>query len=513
MKKIISLLLALVMLASVASVAANAASASTVKQYKKYAFFGDSIAAGFSMPDYNAHGEYVWPRQNIAGSYPNILSKAVQATSTYGGKTYSMAAPGFRTEELHMLLTNNYAGDTITKKYVGELASASKSAGYDYDNLITWRADYQSAAKNADLITLDIGLNDTWLPLSALSLMWRDTGTGATDATQAIAYALQKYGTIGNVISEGMGALVHLVTMPQFVAYLVEDLSALITGFYTHYDAIVDAIYKLNPDVTLVHVGSYNSFATWKDFPLLGTLLQPTYTMMNNHKQQLAKKHNNSYYVDMTGIPLITNSLADAIDTSSGTLIITYNPHPTALGHQEMANRILEVLPTGPRSTKKTTNYPTLTKVGGKWAYRVNGKVQTSYNGFGESQYGVYYVKKGVVDFSVTGIVNVNGSKYYVKQNKLQTTYVGMVKAGSTTYYVKNGVVQGGYTGIVNSNGVQYYVKAGVVQTSYTGVVKGSKNSYYVKNGKVDTSFSGTKTSGTKIYTIKNGIVTAVKNK
>lgn len=513
LKRIFSALLALVMTVTCfLSVTASAATAKTVRQYKKYVSLGDSIAAGFSMPEYNAYGEYVVPKKNIKGSYPNLLSVAVQATSTYGGKFTPLACPGFRTQEVRLMLDNSYEGDTITKNYVGELADASPSCGYDYETLLTWRSEFQTAVKNADLITLDIGLNDTWLPLSALALEWRDTGNSSIGVTKAIEESLEKYGTIGNVIATGMDLMVHLITMPQFVSYLLENISALTTGFKTNYQVIVDKIYELNPDVTLVHVGSYNSFKTWDDLPIIPELLDLlAYNSMNELKEKEAKNHDNAYYVDMSDIPLITNSLKDAIDTSTGGLTITYNPHPTAVGHQEMCDRILAVLPTGKRAAERTTSYPWLTKVDGTWAYRVNGKIQTSYTGFGESQYGIYYVKKGVVDFSVNGIVNVNGKKYYIKKNKLQSSYTGMISTSSTTYYVKNGMVQTSYSGIVTSNGKQYYISKGVWQSKYTGIVSGKSKSYYVKNGLVDTSFSGTVKSSSKTYTVKNGVVTGVK--
>ena len=513
-KRIFASLLALVMAVTCfLSVVANAATATTVRQYKNYTFLGDSIAAGFSMPEYNAYGEYVVPKKNITGSYPNLVSKAVQATAQYGGSTKALACPGFRSQELRLMLDDSYEGDTITKNYVGELADASPSCGYDYETLLTWRTEFQNAVKSADLITIDIGLNDTWLPLSALTLEWRDTGMNATSTTKAIADALEEYGTVGEVISEGMGLLVHLITLPQFVSYLVENITALTTAFQTNYQVITDKIYELNPDVTLVHVGSYNSFATWDDLPLVGDLLQViSYDGMNEFKQEMAEAHENAYYVDMQGVPLITNSLAEAIDLTDG-INITYNPHPTAEGHQEMCDRILAVLPTGKRATTKTTSYPWLTKEDNVWAYRVNGKIQTSYTGFGESEYGVYYVKNGVVTLKVTGIVNVNGTKYYIKKNKLMSSYTGMISTSSTTYYVKKGVVQTSYTGIVNSDGSKYYVKSGVVQTGYTGIVNTTSKSYYVKKGVVDTTNSGTVNTSTKTYPVKNGVVTAVKTK
>jgi len=519
MTRVAAVVMTLSMLASIAAVYANAATASTVKRYSTYAFLGDSIAAGFSLDDYNKQGKYVLPWQNIKGSYPNLVSNAVQATSNYGGKTYALAAPGFRTQEVRMLLDDDYSGDTISKKYVGELASASGDI-YDYQNLIAKRGYYQKAIKEADLVTLDIGLNDTWLPISAISLLWRDTGTGATSVTQAIAYALKEYGTIGNIMAEGLNAMMHIVTWPAFLAYMVEIGYDLLEGYNTNYPAIIERIYELNPDVTLVLVGSYNSFSTWEDAPMLGPMMDViAYNKMNQTKKTLAEKYKdkNCYYVDMQGVELITNSFKECIDRSNGNLTIVYNPHPTAAGHQEMADRIIKALPADPKSRKTPAKgphgYPWLTKVNGTWAYRKNGQVQTSYTGLGESDYGIYYVKNGYVKFDVTGIVTVSGKKYYVKKNKVMTTYTGMVKTGNTTYYVKEGVVRTDYTGMVTTGGKTYYVKKGVLQSSYTGIVVGKSKSYYVKNGVVDTNFSGEVKTSTKIYTVRNGIVVSQRNR
>ena len=43
------------------------------------------------------------------------------------------------------------------------------------EKLNRWRPMYQEDVKKADLITLDIGYNDIWLPTSAASMILRPT--------------------------------------------------------------------------------------------------------------------------------------------------------------------------------------------------------------------------------------------------------------------------------------------------------------------------------------------------
>lgn len=512
--RILSLVLSLVMMASVLSVYASAATATTVKQYKKYLQLGDSISAGFGLKDYNRrlkgsqiiinNGTKLKCQTRISGSYADLLARDVQATTMY-----PYACPGFRSSEVRLLVDPDYTGDWVTRsKAIEELSMGA----YNYKTILSWKASYQNAVKNADLITLDFGMNDTWFSTVAAVLEISYALSGE-DVDDVLKDALDKFGTWDAVMDAFGTGLEKILQYPALIALLADGVYKFWVDFYINYQAIVESIYELNPDVTVVSVGCYNSFKDW-ELPIW-TVIQPVYSVMNAWKQSFADTYSNYYYADVSKTEVIGTHTTLPLPQNLSLDDSGYNPHPTANGHKYMEQQILSVLPVGKRSSTTSTGYRALIKIDGTWAVRKSdGKtIDTSYTGLATNENGTYYVKNGVYSKSTNGIVSCNGGKFYLKSGKLQDTYTGIVSTSSTSYYVKDGKVQTSYTGLVNASNKKYYVKSGVVQTSYTGIVSTSSASYYVKNGVVDTSYSGTISSSSKTYTVKNGVVTSVKSK
>lgn len=376
-------MLALVMMVTVFATAASAATASTVRKYSVYLNLGDSIAAGYSMPNYSTSKRKV----SVKGSYGQLLSKDILA-DTY----YPYAQQGFRTSEIRMLLDNSYNGDDLTddevKTATGGYATKAK--------LKKQRTQYQNAVKKADLITLDIGFNDVWLPLVSASNE--------------------------NIIMKPAAYTKAALT------YFAE--------FKANYKAILEKIYALNPDVTVVAVGSYNPCKDW-DYPAgsgiyVGRLLNPVYSSMNEYKKSFTDTYGSTKYkfCDVSDVEVRTDSTSEL--TGNG-----FDPHPTAAGHKYIEKQILSVLPTGPR-----TSYRSLVKKNGKWVVcKSSGAVDTSYTGLAQNANGIYYVKKGYYASSFTGIVSCNNGRWYIKNGKLQTNYSGTITTKTYKYTVKNGKV------------------------------------------------------------------------
>ncbi|HPZ00782.1 MAG TPA: SGNH/GDSL hydrolase family protein, partial [Clostridiales bacterium] len=294
-KRVITTVLALTLLMSVLAVATSAATSGTVKHYSVYVNLGDSIASGYGLPNDQT------PKTIVPNSYGARLAYAVQADYYY-----AYAQRGFRTTEIRMLLDNNYNGDAITDSE--EMKSAT--AGYTTSaSLKKQRAGYQNAVKKADLITLDVGFNDIWIPLEHFV----NQVTGNT--------------------------LMAAVTLPVLTAQTVWEWSA---QFMINYAKIIDQITALNPDCTIILVGSYNPCDTWSlngSGVGYGKLIGPVYDAMNVYKKLIASTHANCTYVDVSGVDVGTKQL----DLSQG----GFEPHPTQKGHQYMANQILAALPTG----------------------------------------------------------------------------------------------------------------------------------------------------------------------
>lgn len=145
-----------------------------VKHYDTYTVLGDSITAGVNCNDYyryyNEDGTYVssgsfsssmaaqsayWDRgdnRRVDGTYPALVEDMVTANTVN-----HFSRIGYRSDELRILLDDNYYGDDLTPtllEFLGETYSV------DINGWIQNRPAFQQAVADADLITLGIGSND-----------------------------------------------------------------------------------------------------------------------------------------------------------------------------------------------------------------------------------------------------------------------------------------------------------------------------------------------------------------
>lgn len=437
-KRIVSLLLALVMMLSVLSVVASAATATTVRQYKTYVSIGDSVGAGFSLPDYDKYGTLVVTKKRIEGSWPSIVGDAVQANNFV-----PLSQPGFRTTELRVLVDNSYEGDRITKELISELAGVP----YGGKEIIAQRKEYQDAIKKADLITLECGLNDTWLPLMATAHDIEDANPLTEQYLPDVYEYLNDFGSIGDVIKNGMNTTGLIFAAPQVPLILADQMGTWIPRYIRDYDILVKKIFELNPNATVVATSCYNPFTEWtipeENGIAILMLLQPMYDILNVVKQQYVSQYPGQYFLaDINDVKVRTNSFSSLQQGG-------FDPHPTAAGHKYIAKQVLGVLPTGKRqanwkrpATKPQSTTPLFSKGSAGWGVYVNGSLDTSYHGIAKSGSGkLYYVKGGVWAKDFNGIASANGKKYYIKAGRVQSDFSGTVKTKTKVYTIKNGVV------------------------------------------------------------------------
>lgn len=339
-KRVLSVVMALAMVLSVLSVSAFAATANTVKSYNEYTSLGDSIAAGFSMPEYNAKrgAYYCIEPQRITGSYPDLIAKAtkVKVMNAY-------ASPGYRTNEVRYLLDNSYDGDFVTQKWVATLSHLQSNT---MEGMNARRPLYQNAIRNSDLVTLDIGLNDTWLPVMGAIQEILYQGDPAKsievmekDATQGISegYTLEDFMSDASII----------VNSPKYLPKLVQALNTIITlsDYTENYKAIVDKIFELNPNTTLCQISNYNPF---KDFPeewgkVISKLAQSIlYDRMNEVKKECSQKYGDKCkYIDVNNLPPVRCNTGEMLLQQGA----NWDPHPTEAGHKYIADKVFEALP------------------------------------------------------------------------------------------------------------------------------------------------------------------------
>ncbi len=444
-RRSLALLLTLVVAVSMC-IPAFAATSSNVKQYKNYLALGDSIGSGFGQPEYNKQGKMVVWGENIPGTYADWLRKWT------GAKLTMRCMPGYTTAALRYELDDSYT------MHDWELHELPNFTGGTYDKafLDRMKSDFRNNIKKSDLITLDIGINDTWYSTIALIYYIAESANNENlvygDTRGTLDEELAKYGSWATVVRNAAAYLDGFATNPtkwaQFWMLWAQNLTSYLTAFQDNYDAIVKKIYQYNPNATVVAVGGYNPYKDWKILPTdgLSTKVQITDTgkaqtiglangmkltipgsvtlstgiagvpqLMYDYFNAIRESYTsvypgNYYYADVPDTELI-GGVAVSLYEFSSLDDSGFNPHPTATGHRYMAEQIVKVLPTDPNGIR------TLTKVNGVWGvYDANGNLDKSYTGLAKTSNHLWYVKNGKLDQSYNGKYRQNGKTYTISQ-------------------------------------------------------------------------------------------------
>ena len=352
-KKFVAVLMMLIVFASATCMAAFAEVNGQVRQYKVYTSLGDSCGSGFGLPDYNKYGRFVQYGHRVKGAYPDLVAKAVRAK-----KLNQMCVPDFRTNELRFLLDSGNQGDWILQTQAWNMTLG----GYNKEVLNSWRPAYQKAVREADLITLDIGVNDTWFDLIAWVYSVKQHGLvdGAPQGT--LEQELAMYGpdiTIQRNVQAFLNAVATTpANLPTYAATWLDMIVKYLTDFYKNYEAIVRQIYALNPDVTIVALSCYNPYKAWNvasagpivggGYTALNLVYQPMLNTMNQFKQSFVNQYRGRYYyVDVTQTELFcdTHPFLSVYENVTMYDNSGFNPHPTPAGQQYEAAKIIEALP------------------------------------------------------------------------------------------------------------------------------------------------------------------------
>lgn len=500
-----------------------------VKHYDTYTVLGDSITAGVNCQDYyryyNADGTYVssgsvdydliakaawWDRgdsRRVEGTYPALVEDMVTAN-----KVNHFSRIGYRTDELRILLDDNYYGDELTPtllEFLGETYSV------DINGWIENRTAFQQAVADADLLTLDIGSNDVLMTVwfKAIGMLYGENASLGTIAN-VMGQVAQSAQDPTNMMSAVLQLMNSAVGATKTLAELAQAMLEAEIDFRTNFKAITDRIYELNPDVDLVVVGVYNGakeIRVSKDIDLqAGKLGDAAFMAINNYIANLCPNHTKYKYVDVWNITLSgAPSLLDMIGDLSlvGTLMTV--DHPNETGHAEIAKEIRAVLPkvdskteVTPKTTKEDTKAVEAkaedTKAAkaeepakrwvkqaddGNWYCYLGDEIERSYTGIAQNEYGWWRIVNGKVDF---------------KANSIYQNEFGWWKCtnGKVTFN-ENGIYQNRYGWWKCTNSKVTFQETGIFQNKY--------GKWYCKNSKVDFKKFGKVTYDGKTYTVVGG--------
>ena len=314
LKKVFALMLAL-LLVSGSLVCFAADSEKKYHKYDKYLLLGDSEASGFR--DY----EYRMTEFTFApDSYSDFLAQDL------GAELIPMACPGFRTVELRHVLEDDYV---VEDDYLYSAVPHHKP-----EEIEAKIPEIRQAICDADLITLGIGGNDWGAFLGWVMTDLLEDNPLPTEFEEELRTFL-KGATVGDDI---IGTMVEMAQMFNAWDVFLDTLSrALIYAFKTlneNWGHIIEDIYAMNPDVTLVVVGMF--VTTYKTEPGTPDIVPEPDPLAVEVEQMI---------IDFGNKPMVDNQEKYGyiyVDTA-GTVVETC--HPTVAGHRHIANRILEALP------------------------------------------------------------------------------------------------------------------------------------------------------------------------
>lgn len=352
-KRVITLCLALVMLTGL-SVGVFAASASTVKQYKNYVVIGDSIPSGYGLettgaPDYKAglvsHGELV------EGSYPALVANAVGAANS----TTVLARCGFRTVEAIRVLDPTYSYDSasnyfltyLSQVYVDDTTYTDKANIVRDDSVTAMQTAGIAAVKNADLITVNLGSNDTMTYALLKTSEYVSKLSAAVDPLMASTVAeLASFGELGQALQELLAAAEKIGETTQTLAAMSRYMTEGFISFKLNFSTLISRLERLNSSAKIVVVGMYNPFENVKltdqSMIAVGRLANQFVALLNAYMSGTCLYASTYTYVDVNGTQCY--DFPSLLSADFGKVFVR-NVHPTLAGYQTMANAIFAQLP------------------------------------------------------------------------------------------------------------------------------------------------------------------------
>jgi len=259
-KKFTSCFLVFCMLLSIAPMGVFASEPATID----YVSLGASNVNGYGLDGYLPEGTTA-ANKNTAnvfgyrrcpdGSYVDLVCEALEGEG-YTVNPSQLAISSMRVEELRVLLDESYYGDAYTAwRFIGPgkwFENAAVTGGLE-----ALRADYAASIEDAELITVDIGVNNFGVYLSnqlASGGTAYDDDLSLVDPELAEEYNNAK-AYVYELIAEHAGEYAAAVADLEFV---VDAMAYALAGFCVNYDIVMEKIYTLNPDATVVAVSIQN---------------------------------------------------------------------------------------------------------------------------------------------------------------------------------------------------------------------------------------------------------------
>ena len=439
LKKVLAVVLTLVMLSGTSTAFAFELNQEAVNahydQYKNYVLLGDSVASGYrdEVSDNDAAfnesmNDSTYYRYE--GSYADVLANAIIADKSMT----ALAAPGFRTIEMRYMLEDDFAA-TCTDPYLFHTSHL-----YVYEDQICdchnepmlpgskhFRDKFKTSIAEADLITLGIGGND-WG--AYLTWVLDDLIEKEAPSDKYAEYAGEIAATIANgnldmTTVEKLLEVAHYIgILPELILQLPKEVEYGLTNFYKNWDIMIQDIYALNPDVTLMVVGMGDNGIKGKYYDYNGVEGGPA-TGGTVGETEGAMKTVIDLILGIGNAPMIEGARKFGY---------TYvDSHPDADGHKFIANKIIEALPDREISTR-FDDVTTGNKYYASIEYVVANGIMTGLTdtSFGPDE----AITSGQLNAAMNAITGANGSTSGTAKAKMLEVALAMLTGGAKKGFV-----------------------------------------------------------------------------
>ena len=314
LKRSLAVIFALLLISS-SFVCFAADSGKVYHKYDKYVLLGDSIASGYTDFAYR-NTEFTF----APNSYSDFLAQDL------GAELVPLACPGFRTLEMRYIFEDDYRPQD---KYL--FNAIPNTPGWMIELMIP---DIRREVSEADIITLGIGGNDWGAYLGWVMTEVQDNNKLPDEFVEELRKYLETASFDDNIIAKIVDIAHKMNALDELVEAIPEAVKYGFGTYQENWDYLIQDIYDLNPDVTLVVVGMYSSkYSTTKEAPDVVIESEPF------------KAYVEQMIIDYANQTMINSQEKFGyiyVDTE-GTIVEV--SHPNVAGNRFIADRILEALP------------------------------------------------------------------------------------------------------------------------------------------------------------------------
>lgn len=309
-------------------------------QYENYLLLGDSVASGYRdvMSDnddlYNkAYQETAYCR--VPGSYADVIANSIIEDKSMT----AFAGPGFRTIEIRYMLEDDFTETDDYMFHPAQMNAVGEPGSEEY------RTAYKKAVAEADLITLGVGGNDWGAYLGWVIADVMEAENCADKYIDMVKkMAIENEIELGDV--EDVLEIAHLAgALPAVLAEIPKALEHGLGCFYENWDIMIQDIYDLNPDVTLMVLGMSDNSVKGKYFDYDGVIGEPVNPEEPDEVSTAITSAVVGLILSIGNQPMISGAETFGytyVDTSGTTYV---ESHPDADGHKHIANCVIEALP------------------------------------------------------------------------------------------------------------------------------------------------------------------------